>query len=149
MADETDDQGPSLIELASLVVANYVTNNAVTKDELPALIHTVHGALSGTHVPPAPVAERKPPAVPIKKSITPDYLISLEDGKPYRLLKRHLTGLGMTGADYRAKWGLPSDYPMVAPNYAATRSKLALAAGLGKRGAGAAAIPAPKVPPSP
>jgi predicted transcriptional regulator len=122
-----------LVAYAVDVVTAYVSNNTVSASELPQLISSVHGALTATFAP-APVAAEKPvPAVPVKKSITPDYLISLEDGRRYKSLKRHLGGRGLTPAEYRTKWGLPTDYPMVAPNYAKARSELAKAAGLGQR----------------
>jgi predicted transcriptional regulator len=98
------------------------------------LIASIHTAIAGLSAPaPAPEAEKPVPAVPIKKSVTPDYIISLEDGRQYKSLKRHLTGRGLTPADYRAKWGLPRDYPMVAANYAARRSEMAKAIGLGRK----------------
>jgi predicted transcriptional regulator len=139
----SDDEAQSHIDLAADIVAAYVSNNSVTAADLPALIGTVHSALqsaaAGPEVAKAPTAE---PAVPIKKSITPDYLISLEDGKRYKSMKRHLTRLGITPEQYRAKWGLPRDYPMVAPNYAKQRSELALALGLGRKRTGIEAAPA-------
>ncbi|TIO11489.1 MAG: MucR family transcriptional regulator [Mesorhizobium sp.] len=125
-----------LIELTADVVSAYVSNNPVPAGELPALIAQVHGALKGTAglIPAEEPVPVKKPAVPIKKSIEPDYIISLEDGKKFKSLKRHLaTHYGLTPDEYRAKWGLPSDYPMVAPNYAATRSALAKTIGLGRK----------------
>lgn len=110
--------------------------------DLPNLIATVFGAVDGAHrglndIPPAAApAEPQAPAVSIKKSVTPDYLICLDDGQRYKSLKRHLSTLGMTPDEYRTKWGLPRDYPMVAPNYAAQRSALAKAAGLGTKARG-------------
>ncbi|MBB3971607.1 MucR family transcriptional regulator [Hansschlegelia beijingensis] len=139
MNDEIDFVG-----LAADIVGAYVSNNSVPAAELPALIQSVHAALGATArgKTEEPAVELKP-AVPIKKSITPDYLISLEDGKKYKSLKRHLrTAYDMSPEDYRAKWGLPADYPMVAPNYAAARSQLALKMGLGRKAAQAAAKPA-------
>jgi predicted transcriptional regulator len=123
------------IELTADVVAAYVSNNPVPVGELPKLIADVYGALglvNGAAVP-AEVEPQKP-AVPIKKSVTPDYIISLEDGRKFKSLKRHLsTHYDMTPNEYRAKWNLPSDYPMVAPNYSATRSTLAKSLGLGRK----------------
>jgi predicted transcriptional regulator len=121
------------IELAADIVSAFVSNNSVPAAELPTLISTVHAALQNVGRPAAaqPV-EKAVPAVPVKKSITPDFLISLEDGKRYKSLKRHLTGRGLTPAQYREKYGLPADYPMVAPNYAAKRSELARNMGLGQ-----------------
>ena len=126
---------PESIELAAKVVAAYVSNNPVPKGDLPDLILAVHSSLEklGSEPEPAlPQAEAKAPAVPIRKSVTPDYLICLEDGKRFRTLRRHLMLLGLTPEQYREKWKLPSDYPMVAPNYAAQRSALAKKLGLGQ-----------------
>ena len=126
------------LEMAAEVVAAFVSNNPLPKGELPALIQTLHDALTRLSVgveDAAPKEEPKQPAVSIRKSITPDYLICLEDGKKFKSLKRHLGALGLTPDQYRAKWKLPPDYPMVAPNYAATRSALAKAIGLGQMGA--------------
>jgi predicted transcriptional regulator len=105
----------------------------VAAADLPGLIASVHGAFGALLSPPPPKAEKPIPAFPVKKSITPDHIISLEDGKPYKSLKRHLSGRGLTPAEYRAKWGLPSDYPMVSPNYAKARSELAKSLGLGQQ----------------
>lgn len=124
------------IDLTAELVAAYVGNNTVRTADLPGLINSVHSALAGLGQPASELEAAKPmPAVSIKKSVTPDHLISLEDGKPYKTLKRHLTGRGMTPAEYRAKWKLPADYPMVAVNYANRRSELAKASGLGRKGA--------------
>ena len=121
------------VELTADIVAAFVSNNSVPASELPVLIGTVHDTLTkianGTVEQPK---EELHPPVPIKKSITPDFLISLEDGKRYKSLKRHLTGRGLTPEQYREKWGLPRDYPMVAPNYAKQRSELAKSLGLGQ-----------------
>jgi predicted transcriptional regulator len=128
------------IGLSAEIVAAYVTKNAVPVAELPALIASVHTALSkAVHGQTEQAQEKLEPAVPIKRSITPDFLISLEDGKRYKSLKRHLrTSYNMTPDQYRAKWGLAPDYPMVAPNYAKARSELAKTMGLGlKRRTGA------------
>jgi len=119
--------------LTADVVAAYVANNSVAAGDLPQLIASVHQTFSALLSPPPPEAEKPIPAVPIRKSITPDYLISLEDGKSYKSMKRHLGRLGLTPAEYRTKWGLPHDYPMVAPNYAKQRSELAKALGLGQQ----------------
>jgi predicted transcriptional regulator len=123
------------IELSAEIVAAYVTKNAVRVAELPALIASVHSALNKAgRGQTEQVQEKLEPAVPIKKSITPDFLISLEDGKRYKSLKRHLrTSYNMTPNQYRAKWGLAPDYPMVAPNYAKARSELAKTMGLGQK----------------
>jgi predicted transcriptional regulator len=128
------DAGSDTIDLVADIVAAYISNNPVQVRDLPDLISSVHGSLrsitSGISAEPEPVAPV--PAVPVRKSITPDYLISLEDGRKYKTLKRHLSGLGLTPDEYRAKWGLKPDYPMVAPSYAARRSELAKASGLGQ-----------------
>ncbi len=123
------------VELAAEVVGAYVMNNPVPMGELPQLIERVHAALAELPmVVDEPKVERPVPAVPIRKSITPDYLVSLEDGKRYKSLKRALSvRYGMTPDEYRKKWGLPRDYPMVAPNYAAARSELAKKMGLGRK----------------
>ncbi len=124
----------SPIELAAEMVAAFVSNNSVPTSELPALIHAVHTAVARLAVGPEsapPQIEAKAPAVPIRKSITPDFLICLEDGKRFKTMRRHLAGLGLTPEQYRQKWSLPSDYPMVAPNYAAQRSAMAKKIGLG------------------
>ena len=121
----------SSLELASEIVSAYVSNNSLPSGELPHLITTVHEALMS----PDQAASSPPePAVPIKKSIRPDYVICLEDGKKLKMLKRHLrTAFNMSPDQYRLKWGLPSDYPMVAPKYAARRSELAKKIGLGRK----------------
>ncbi len=124
-----------LVEFSSEIVAAYVSNNAVAPGELPKLIADVHAALKGLSREEAaePVEEKKP-AVPIRKSVTPDFIVCLEDGKKFKSLKRHLrTHYNLSPEEYREKWGLPSDYPMVAPNYSATRSKLAKDNGLGRK----------------
>jgi predicted transcriptional regulator len=123
-----------LIDVVADIVGAYVGNNAVTASELPNLIAAVYGAVVGLSAPAAAVEpEKREPAVSIKKSITPDFLISLEDGRKFKSLRRHLGGLGMTPDEYRKKWGLPGDYPMVAPNYSAKRSELAKTNKLGER----------------
>ena len=125
----------SAIELAAEIAAAYVSNNSVRSADLPALVGEIHDALQRIASGAAPVGEpEKPtPAVPIKKSIMPDYLICLEDGRKFKSLKRHLrTAYDMTPEQYRAKWGLPNDYPMVAPAYAKARSALAVKMGLGQ-----------------
>ncbi|WP_421695818.1 MucR family transcriptional regulator [Aestuariivirga sp.] len=129
------DMKTPLIELASQIVAAYVGRNTVEQAELPKLIKEVHRALEQAATPAVPSDPPEPkPAVSIKKSITPDYLICLEDGKKFKSLKRHLrTHFSLTPDQYREKWGLPPDYPMVAPNYANSRSKLAKNMGLGQK----------------
>ncbi|WP_421993844.1 MucR family transcriptional regulator [Roseococcus sp.] len=126
-----------LLGLTAEIVSAHVSNNPVSTGDLASLITEVHRTLSSlsTGQTPVPVPEVKPPAVPVKKSVTPDYLICLEDGKKLKMLKRHLqTSYGLTPAQYREKWGLASDYPMVAPKYAARRSALAKEIGLGRGG---------------
>lgn len=122
-----------LLSLTADIVASHVSNNSVPLSELPQLIQQVYATLAGIGTPkeePAPV--RPQPAVAIKKSVTPEYLICLEDGKKLKMLKRHLmTAYGMTPDEYRARWELPPDYPMVAPNYAEQRRDLAKKIGLG------------------
>jgi predicted transcriptional regulator len=121
------------IELTAEIVAAFVANNAVAISDLSKIITSVHGALSALDAPAAQAAPERPvPPVSIKKSITPDYLISLEDGRQYKSLKRHLSGRGLTPEQYRTKWGLPADYPMVSASYAKQRSELAKALGLGR-----------------
>lgn len=134
MGDETAQPG-TLLDLTVGVVSAYVSANPVPLVELPGLIAKVHIALSGVASGPATAGQTpQKPAVPIRKSITPDFLISLEDGRKFKSLKLHLaTQHGMTPAEYRAKWGLPADYPMVSPNYAAERSASAKRAGLGRQ----------------
>jgi predicted transcriptional regulator len=123
------------IELAADIVSAYVSNNSVPAGELPGLISEVYSALLrvGAGSAQAP-AEPPKPAIPVKRSVTNDYIICLEDGKKFKSLKRHLrTQYGLSPEDYREKWGLPADYPMVAPNYAKARSNLAKQMGLGQQ----------------
>jgi predicted transcriptional regulator len=122
------------IGLAADIVSAFVSNNSVPANELPALIASVHGALQNVANPAQTKAEEKPtPAVPVKKSVTPDAIISLIDGKPYKSMKRHLARHGLTPAQYRERYDLPRDYPVVAASYAAKRSELAKNAGLGQQ----------------
>lgn len=122
-----------LIELTADIVAAYVSNNPVPAGELPGLIAQIHSSISTLGAPAALVEVPLTPRTSIKKSVTPDYLISLEDGKQYKTLKRHLTIRGLTPDQYRAKWGLAADYPMVAPSYSAHRSQMAKSFGLGRK----------------
>jgi predicted transcriptional regulator len=137
MSDETEAALPEheLLRSTARIVAAYLSHNIRTSTEISTLIEDVHAALRMLH---QPVAERQPiagtPAVSIAKSVTPDFIVCLEDGKRLKMLKRHLRGLGLTPDQYRAKWRLPSDYPMVAPNYAAWRSSFAKQAGFGRAG---------------
>jgi predicted transcriptional regulator len=132
----SDSQSSDYVALAAEVVSAFVGHNSLPVSELPSLITSVHAALvkiSGGSASPAPAEpEVLTPAVPVRKSITPDYLVCLDDGRKFKSLKRHLASLGMTPDQYRAKWSLPADYPMVASNYAATRSALAKKIGLGQ-----------------
>ena len=122
-----------LLGLTAQIVAAHVANNTVAVGDLPNLIHDVFKTLSNVGSV-TPQVERPQPAVPIKKSVTPDYIICLEDGKKLKMLKRHLkTAYNLTPDEYRERWGLPADYPMVAPNYAAHRSTLAKQIGLGTK----------------
>lgn len=130
-----DNKNTEIVGLAADIVAAYVGNNPVPVTNLPSLINEVYKALSGAVDGNAERAEDADlrPAVPVKRSIHPDYLICLEDGKKFKSLKRHLrTHYDLTPEQYREKWGLPSDYPMVAPNYAEARSNLAKQMGLGR-----------------
>ena len=134
MSMERPDSGSELVAITASLVSAYVGNNSVHQTALPEIINSVHASLRGLGASaPAAAAEKPTPPVPIKKTITPDYLISLEDGRRYKSLKRHLSGRGLSPEDYRRKWGLPGDYPMVAPSYAKQRSDLAKAAGLGRK----------------
>ena len=136
MTEKTQEEGAlneMLIALTSDIVAAHVANNSVAVSDLPLIITNVHGALSGLSQKTAKQALPEP-AVPIKSSIKPDYIVCLEDGKKLKMLKRHLmTHYGMTPDEYRAKWSLPRNYPMVAPNYAQKRRELAKAIGLGRK----------------
>lgn len=134
---DTIDLKETLITLTADIVAAHVSNNSVAVSDLPNLISNVHGALAALGGTPAPVEAKLEPAVSVRASIKPDYIICLEDGKKLKMLKRHLmTHYGMTPDDYRAKWGLPKDYPMVAPNYAEQRRSLAVKIGLGRKPGG-------------
>lgn len=134
MADDDNKMNRELLEHTTEIVAAHVANNPVPVNDLPELIRQVYTTLAQVDAAAAPLAEKPQPAVPIKRSVTPDYLICLEDGKKLKMLKRHLkTAYDMSPEDYREKWGLSHDYPMVAPNYAAQRSTLAKKIGLGTR----------------
>jgi predicted transcriptional regulator len=131
-------QETNFIELAAEIVSAYVSNNSVPASELPSLISDVHSALTRVVAGTPAVQEAPPepakPAVPVKKSITNEYIICLEDGKKFKSLKRHLrTQYNLSPEQYRERWGLAADYPMVAPNYAAARSRLAKEMGLGQQ----------------
>jgi predicted transcriptional regulator len=127
----------SMIQMTATVVSSYLTRNNVSASDLPVLIQGVYEGLTGTRIPPVPVQPSPitlPSAAEIRRSIAPDWLISFEDGRPHRALKRHLGSRGLTPEQYRTKWGLPESYPMAAPNYSKRRSELAKLAGLGRRG---------------
>lgn len=127
------DHSQDLLSLTSQIVSAHVSNNTVGMNDLPKLIHEVHRAL--TSVTDGGAGERPDPAVAIKKSVTPEYIVCLEDGKKLKMLKRHLrTAYDMSPEEYRQRWSLPHDYPMVAPNYAKHRSSLAKKIGLGTKG---------------
>lgn len=127
-----------IVRLTADVIAAYVSNNELSPTELPELIRSVHAALGGAGGAESLVpAEKQKPAVPIKRSVTPDYIVCLEDGKRLKMLKRYLRShYDMSPEDYRAKWNLPADYPMVAPNYSKQRSQFAKDIGLGTGGRG-------------
>ena len=133
-ASDAPGKSDELLKLASEIVAAYVSNNTVPVDDLPSMIKSVHATLGGlaavSHSEPATAQK---PAVPIKKSVTAEYIVCLEDGKKLKMLKRYLRSrYSLSPEEYRAKWGLPADYPMVAPNYAAQRSEFAKQIGLGR-----------------
>lgn len=135
----------TLITLAADIVAAHVSNNSVAVNDLGTLIANVHAALTGLSEPAAVEAVKQEPAVSIRSSIKPDFIVCLEDGKKLKMLKRHLmTHYQMTPADYRAKWNLPADYPMVAPNYAQQRKELAVKIGLGRKPRATVPVEAPK-----
>jgi MucR family transcriptional regulator, transcriptional regulator of exopolysaccharide biosynthesis len=131
MRDSNRDE-EEILKLVTEIVAAYVSKNPVPAEELPNVIKSVHATLGGFQGANEPVLARAP-AVPVKKSVTPDYIVCLEDGKKLKMLKRYLRAqYGLTPEAYRAKWNLPADYPMTAPNYAARRSEFAKQIGLGK-----------------
>jgi predicted transcriptional regulator len=131
------DNNSNLVELTADIVSAYVGNNPVSQTDLPKLISEIYRSLAGTTAAPAPVKEEPvelKPATTVRKSITPEYLICLEDGKKFKSLKRHLrTHYNLSPEQYREKWNLPADYPMVAPSYATARSNLAKKMGLGQK----------------
>jgi predicted transcriptional regulator len=128
------DDAETIIALTADIVAAYVGNNSVSGSDLPAIIANVHAALAGFGTPTVTQPTKQEPAISIRNSIKPDFIVCLEDGKKLKMLKRHLmTAFGITPDAYRAKWDLPASYPMVAPNYAATRRALAVKIGLGRK----------------
>jgi predicted transcriptional regulator len=145
----TEDQNSTdHLAITADIVASYLSNNLTAPADIPALIKTVYQALQVASSPNAPAETQSPlkPAISIKRSVQDDFIVSLEDGKKYKTLKRHLAGLGMTPNDYRTKWSLSKDYPMVAPSYARRRSELAKASGLGQQARKAEPEPAPAPP---
>lgn len=137
MSNSSDDHAArtdDLLKYASDIVAAYVSNNSVPITEIPGMIKSIHATLGGLAGASAnDIAATQKPAVAIKKSVTPEYIVCLEDGKKLKMLKRYLRSRhGLSPEEYRAKWGLPADYPMVAPNYAAQRSEFAKKIGLGR-----------------
>jgi predicted transcriptional regulator len=135
MPGTTDHNAIELIEHTADIVSAFVSNNSVPVSNLADLISSVHTSLSSVGKDAPPPAEPRTPAVNPKRSVTPDFIICLDDGKKFKSLKRHLAQLGMTPDEYRDKWNLSGDYPMVAPNYAAQRSALAKSIGLGRKAA--------------
>ena len=133
-AEAVENANSNLTDLTADIVSAYVSKNSVQANELASLISTVHAALSGVGQGAHASEEKPTPPMSWKKAIKPDGIISFEDGKQYKSMKRHLTTRGMTPEQYREKWGLPRDFPMVAPNYAAARSELAKKMGLGQKG---------------
>lgn len=143
----SEDAQDMLLTLTADIVAAHVSNNSVGVADLPDLISRVHGALAGLGEPNMQPVEEQKPAVSIRASVKPDYLVCLEDGKKLTMLRRYLmTNFDMTPDDYRAKWNLPKDYPMVAPNYAEKRRALAKEIGLGTKGRGGGRKPVTKAP---
>jgi predicted transcriptional regulator len=131
---ESTEQPHDLLTLTTEIVAAHVSNNNVAVSDLPTLINQIYNSLANIGTTPAAPAARPQPAISVKKSVQPDYIVCLEDGKKLKMLKRHLkTAYNMSPEAYRERWGLPSDYPMVAPNYARQRSRLAKEIGLGTR----------------
>tara|TARA_Y100000815_G_scaffold235724_2_gene228550 strand:+ start:961 stop:1377 length:417 start_codon:yes stop_codon:yes gene_type:complete len=134
MMESQTELNETLVTLTADIVAAHVSNNSVAVSDLPLLIQNVHGALSGLSTEAAEPEVKQEPAVSIRASVKPDYIVCLEDGKKLKMLKRHLmTHYQMTPEQYRAKWNLPADYPMVAPNYAEQRRTLAKKIGLGTK----------------
>ena len=139
MVDDKDSgiSDAELLHMASDIAAAYVSHNNLSPEQLPDVIKTVHATLSSVGRGLGKESDNLKPAVPVRRLITPDYIVCLEDGKRLKMLKRHLrAAYNMTPDEYRAKWGLPSDYPMVAPNYAKQRSQFAKKIGLGRKGKG-------------
>ena len=146
---EASERNTTLVTLTADIVAAHVTNNSVAISDLPILIRNVHDTLQGLYAPGQAPEPQQEPAVSIRASVKPDYIVCLEDGKKLKMLKRHLmTHYQLTPAEYRAKWKLPADYPMVAPNYAEKRRDLAKKIGLGRTARGSRTTPTSKAPKS-
>lgn len=127
-------QDDKMLQMTASIVTAYVSNNQIPSDELPQIITTVHSSLTNLAIPDAQLADTPSPAVPVEDSITPDHIICLEDGRQLKMLKRYLRSrYNLTPDEYRARWSLPADYPMVAPNYAKRRSQFAKDIGLGRK----------------
>ncbi len=142
-----EEDGQAILALTAQIVSAHVSNNTVASENLSGLIRQVHQALANVGQA-APEPEKPQPAVPVKRSVFPDYIVCLEDGKKLKMLKRHLqSAYNMTPEAYRERWGLPPDYPMVAPNYAERRSALARQIGLGRKDGGRAVVE--EAPPEP
>ena len=133
MTDTNVATDHDFLNLTVDIVGAYVEKNALSPADVPKLVRDVHAALAALQVPAVPAEQALVPAVSIRKSITPDYLICLDDGKKFKSMKRHLRNLGMTAEQYRSKWSLPADYPIVASNYSAIRSSIAIDRGLGRK----------------
>lgn len=136
MTDEDKNQTNTseIMQMAVDIVSAYVSNNTISATQVPEVINTVYASLLAIGEVGSGPAEALNPAVPVRRSITPDYLVCLEDGKKLKMLKRHIRAVyGLSPEEYRAKWGLPADYPMVAPNYAKQRSNFAKQIGLGRK----------------
>ncbi len=145
MTDIANEDKEMLVTLTSDIVSAHLSNNSVNVDAVPELITSVYAALASLGEKPAPQEERPEPAVSIRSSVKPDYIVCLEDGKKLKMLKRYLrTNYNMSPEEYRARWNLPADYPMVAPNYAEKRRDLAKKIGLGRISGASAASAAPK-----
>lgn len=137
------EDAEKLVTLTADIVAAHVSNNSVAISDIPLIIRSVHEALAGLSTNAAPVPEPQQPAVSVRSSVKPDYIVCLEDGKKLTMMRRYLmTNFGMTPDEYRAKWNLPKDYPMVAPNYSERRRELAKEIGLGRKGSGGGRKPA-------
>ncbi len=137
MSDKPTPTANDMLRMTADVAAAYVSNNTLPAAQLTEVIKTIYASLLSLEKPDAAAVTSQKPVVPVKKSVTPEYIICLEDGKKLKMLKRHLrTAYGMTPEEYRVKWGLPADYPMVAPNYAEQRSAFAKKIGLGRKTAG-------------